>query len=258
MIALNGRRVLITRPAHQAENLSCLIEQHGGIAVRLPAMAIIECPDLTAIQKLLAQLDEFQWLIFVSANAVNFALKANGGKIPEFKQKPRCVAIGKATANALESAGLTVDLLPEQDYNSEALLALPEMQAIQGQQVLIVRGEGGREHLADTLRARGAKVNYLNVYKRIIPSNNNADIIELLAQQKLDVITATSGEILQNLLIMLGAEHHRQLFTLPLVVVSDRVKHIAAEMGFKQIAVANSPSDQAILETVNQSNRGRA
>jgi uroporphyrinogen-III synthase len=98
----------------------------------------------------------------------------------------------------------------------------------------------------------------LNVYKRSVPSTNNTEVISLLEQQKLDIITATSGEALQNLLIMLDAAHHRQLFTLPLVVVSDRIKHIAAELGFKRIAVACSPSDEAILETVNQSNRGIA
>ena len=257
MIELKGARVLVTRPSHQAENLSRLIEQHGGIAVRLPTVAIIECDNLLAIQKKLANLDEFQWLIFVSSNAVNFALKANGGKIAQPK-KLRLGAIGKATANALAVAGLSVDLLPEPPYNSEALLALPDMQDIEGQRVLIVRGEGGREELANILRHRGASVHYLNVYKRTIPSITNDELISLLEQKKLDVITATSGEILQNLLIILGVEHHRQLFALPLVVVSDRIKQLAVEMGFKQIAVASSPSDEAILETVNQNNRGIA
>ena len=155
-------------------------------------------------------------------------------------------------------AGLCVDLLPENNYNSEALLALPEMQHIQGQKLLIVRGIGGREELANTLRDRGADVHYLNVYKRITPSINNAEVIALLEQNKLDVITATSGETLHNLLIMLGVAHHERLFTLPLVVVSDRIKQIAVELGFKRIAVANSPSDEAILATINQSNRGIA
>lgn len=257
MIALNGARVLVTRPQHQAENLCRLLEQHGGVAVRLPALAIVESDDYLSIQKTLTHLDAFQWLIFVSANAVNFALKANDGKIPQFKTL-RIAAIGKATANVLVTAGLVVDLMPEQNYNSEALLATPEMQQIQGQRVLIVRGEGGREELATTLRSRGADVQYLNVYKRIMPSTANTDVIALLTENKLDVITATSGEVLQNLLIILDAVYHRQLFSLPLVVVSDRIKQIATELGFKKVAVTSSPTDEAILETVNQSNRGIA
>ncbi|MDD1615336.1 MAG: hypothetical protein CG439_407 [Methylococcaceae bacterium NSP1-2] len=258
MTDLNGARVLVTRPAHQAENLCRLIEQQGGVAVRLPTLEIVECDDLFAIQKNLAHLESFQWLIFVSVNAVNFALKANDGKIPRFKTQPTCAAIGKATANALERAGVVVDLTPEPPYNSEALLAMPELQHVQGQRVLIVRGEGGREELANTLQSRGADVHYLNVYKRIMPRMNNAEIILLLEQNQLDVITATSGEVLQNLLIMLDATRHQQLFNLPLVVVSDRIKQMATELGFKRIAVASSPSDEAILETVNQSNRGIA
>jgi len=257
MTALNGVQVLVTRPAHQAENLCRLIEQHGGVAVRLPTLEIVDCDDLLAIQETLTHLDSFQWLIFVSVNAVNFALKANDGKIRQFKVR-QIAAIGKATANALEMAGVFVDLIPEPPYNSEALLAMPAMQHVQGQRILIVRGEGGRDELANTLQSRGADVHYLNVYKRIMPSMNNAEIILLLEQNKLDVITATSGEVLQNLLIMLDATCHRQLFTLPLVVVSDRIKQIATELGFKRIAVASSPSDEAILETVNQSNRGIA
>jgi uroporphyrinogen-III synthase len=257
MTALNGIRVLVTRPAHQAENLCRLIEENGGIPVRLPTLEIVAQGDLLAIQKTLASLDCFHWLIFVSANAVNFALKANNGKIA-IPKTLQLAAIGKATSKALAIAGLSVDLEPLQNFNSESLLALPELQTMQGQRVLIVRGEGGREELADTLRSRGADVHYLNVYKRIIPGTNNTAVISMLEQNGLDIITATSGEVLQNLLIMLGATYYQQLFSLPLVVVSDRIKQLAVDMGFKHIAVTANPSDEAILETINQSNRGIA
>ena len=249
MTRLNGARVLVTRPAHQAEKLCCLIEAHGGIAVRLPTIAIVACDNLSAIQKKLTDLEAFDWLIFVSSNAVNFALKANNGKIARPKAL-RLAAIGKATCEALTIAGLSVDLIPQQNYNSEALLAMPEMQAMQGQRVLIVRGEGGREELANILRSRGADIHYLNVYKRIIPSIDNTELMLLLEQNRLDVITATSGEVLQNLLILLDTRYHRQLFTLPLVVVSDRIKSMAKNMGFEQIAVADSPTDEAIVKTI--------
>ena len=257
MTDLNGVRVLVTRPQHQAENLCRLIEEQGGITVRFPTLAIVGCDNLRAIRDTFTHLDDFQWLIFISANAVNFALKANDGKIPHSKVR-QIAAIGKATANALAIAGVPVDLHPEQPYNSEALLAMPHLQEVQGQKILIVRGEGGREELASTLHHRGADVHYLNVYKRTIPIISNTTIVNLLEQNKLDVITVTSAEILQNLLIMLGEARHRQLFSLPLVVVSDRIKQLATELGFKRIAVAGSPSDEAILETINQNNRGIA
>jgi uroporphyrinogen-III synthase len=246
---LNGARVLVTRPAHQAENLSRLIQERGGEAVRFPVLDIVARGNIDEVQDALKNLDKFQWVVFISPNAVNFALKANNGKIGRLKTV-RFAAVGRATAQALEAAGLTVEVVPEQGYTSEALLAMPQMQQIKGQSCLIVRGEGGREELANTLRSRGADVQYLEVYKRTIPSIDNSQVVQLLTQHRLDVITVTSGEALQNLLIMLGEKNHQLLLPIPMVVVSDRIGQLAAGMGFKRIVVTENPADTAILETV--------
>jgi uroporphyrinogen-III synthase len=247
---LNGAHVLVTRPAHQAENLSRLIEEWGGLAVKFPTLAIVPLNDSCTIQNTLAHLDRYQWLVFISANAVTMhSYYSDSVKMEQFKSV-QIAAIGKATAQALAQAGLPVDLVPESGYNTEALLAMPQMQQMKGQSCLIIRGEGGREELATTLRSRGATVEYLDVYKRIIPALDSSQVSLLLAQDKLDVITATSGDALQNLLIMLEEKNHQQLFEVPLVVISNRIRQIAADMGFKRIAVTSSPSDAAILETV--------
>jgi uroporphyrinogen-III synthase len=245
---LNGACVLVTRPEHQAGNLSRLIEQRGGIAVRFPTLEIVSRDD-DRIKSTLANLDGFQWVVFISANAVNFALKANSGKIPRTKSV-RFAAVGQATAQAMKMAGLPVDLVPEYGYNSEALLEMPQLQQVEGQNCLIVRGEGGREQLATTLRSRGAEVDYLEVYKRIIPRMDSSPVVELLAQHRLDVITVTSAEALQNLSLMLGEKNNKLLSLIPLVVVSDRIRCLAADMGFNRITVTDSPIDTAILETV--------
>jgi uroporphyrinogen-III synthase len=248
-MVLNGAHILVTRPEHQAENLSRLIEQQGGVAVRFPTLEIIPREDGGEIKATLANLDRFQWVVFISANAVNFALKANSGKIPGTKSA-RFAAVGQATAQAMKMAGLPVDLVPKDGYNSEALLAMPQLERVKGQHCLIVRGEGGREQLAATLCSRGATVNYLEVYKRVIPKIDSSPVVNLLAQHCLDIVTVTSAEALQNLNLMLDEENKKLLSSIPLVVVSDRIKDIAAEMGFKRITVANSPVDTAILETV--------
>ena len=247
---LNGAHVLVTRPTHQAENLCHLIEAQRGVAVRFPTLAIAAPDNACAIQNTLAQLDTYQWLIFISANAVRMhSYPVDDGKIKKSKSV-RIAAIGKATSEALTLAGLPVDLVPEKGYNSEALLAMPQLQQMKGQRCLIVRGEGGRDELATTLRNRGAHVDYMDVYKRIIPSIDSSLVSSLLVQDKLDVITVTSGEALQNLFIMLEKKHHQRLLAVPLVVVSNRIRQLAADMGFKRIAVTNCPSDSAILETV--------
>ena len=248
--SLNGARVLVTRPAHQAENLSRLIEERGGLAVRFPTLEIVALDDFSAIQSTLAQVNKYQWLVFISANAVTmYGYYSDSDKIKKLKSV-RIAAIGKATAQALVLAGLPVDLVPEAGYNSEALLAMPQMQQMNGQRCLIVRGEGGRDELAITLRSRGANVDYLDVYKRTIPSIDSSQLSLLIAQDKLDVITVTSGEALKNLLIMLEEKNHQRLLKVSLVVVSDRIRQIAADIGFKRIAVTHDPSDAAILETV--------
>jgi len=218
--------------------------------VRFPTLTIAALDDAGTIQNTLAHLDRYQWLVFISANAVTMhSYYSDSVKMVQFKSV-QIAAIGKATAQALVLAGLPVDLVPESGYSTEALLAMPQMQQINGQHYLIVRGEGGREELATTLRSRGATVEYLDVYKRIIPGTDSSQVSLLLEQDMLDIITITSGEALQNLLILLEEKHHQRLFEVPLVVVSNRIRQIAADMGFKRIAVTNSPSDAAILETV--------
>ena len=124
---LNGAHVLVTRPAHQAENLSRLIDERNGVSVRFPTLAIVALVDSCTIKDTLVHLDRYQWLVFISANAVTMhSYYIDGGKIKQFKST-RIAAIGQATAQALALAGLPVDLVPENGYNSEALLAMPQI-----------------------------------------------------------------------------------------------------------------------------------
>ena len=254
--ALKGAHVLVTRPDHQAENLCRIIELQGGIAVRFPVLQIVrldgqsdsQSDDPPTATNPLTQLSKYRWLIFTSANAVNFALKANGGRIAQF-QATQIAAIGQATAKELESADLQVAMIPKTGYDSESLLAMPQLQHVNGQDILIVRGQGGREELANVLRSRGANVSYWEVYKRVIPDIDTTEVINLLEQDLLDVIVITSCEALQNLATMLGTNYIRRMATIPLVVISDRISSLAAEMGFMRIAVTGCPSDLAILET---------
>jgi uroporphyrinogen-III synthase len=249
MANLNGARILVTRPEHQADKLCQLITEQGGEAIRFPTLAIVGHEDRAGIQKKLAQMAKFHWLVFISANAVNFAVKANGGKI-HHNNSPRLVAIGPATAQALQSIGLAVDLMSTAPHNSVTLLAMAQLQDIAGQHFLIVRGSGGREDLAETLRARGAKVEYLEVYNRIMPHSDSSQVLALLATRQLAVVTATSVETLQNLLIMLGPSARQHLLTTPLVVISERIRQAAVAMGFEQVAVTEFASDMAMLKTV--------
>lgn len=248
---LQGLGVLVTRPAHQAEKLCDGIESAGGHAYRLPTISI-EASDRTEqlkAQTLLANLQDNDLLIFISANAVQFS-QALLGKKTDWPAIQTAV-IGRATAQTFETTFASrPDFMPSGDSNSEALLDLPSMQQMQGRRVIIIRGEAGRTLLGDSLQQRGAEVHYANVYRRSLP------MIDIAAQsdslrENVDVITATSIESLQNLVQLLGANMLKWLHERPLFLLHPRQKDAAQAMGFKNIAaVADETSDAALLSAI--------
>lgn len=239
--------ILVTRPAHQAETLCGLIEQQGWNAIRFPTIEIVANNNKNLSQQL-KTIDQWHWLIFISANAVNFALSANNGRIERFK-KCSIAAMGKATEKALLAVGLPADLLPDNQFNTEGLLATDEMNQVSGKNCLIIRGQGGRETLANKLLERGAAIEYMEVYSRKMPVFDSSDVVAMLSQGRLHVITITSGDALKNLVAMIGAEQHDKLQTVPLIVISNRIKQLAEKIGFKIIAVTENPGDTAIIKT---------
>ncbi len=246
---LNGKRILITRAEHQADPLCSLIEQRQGNAVRFPVLEILPVDDITKVRGTLEQLGEYDWVFFISSNAVNFALQSKSGKIGMI-QNVRFAAIGRATAKAMHQAGMRIDLIPDKGYDSEALLAMPELDQVMGYKCLIIKGQGGREILAETLQHRGAKVDYLDVYKRVVPDCDVQPLVKMINKQQLDVITVTSCEVLRNLVYLLGKEAQTALLLIPLVVISERIRHLAQSIGFKHITVTAKPSDAEIANTV--------
>ncbi|MDD4914663.1 MAG: uroporphyrinogen-III synthase [Methylococcales bacterium] len=255
---LQGLRILVTRPARQAAKLCDSIAAEGGEVVLFPTLEIVELPPDPQLLKAAAAAD---WLIFTSANAVDFAIRAFGGKMPELKQ-PSIATVGGATAKALQQAGCRVDCVPQTEFSSEGLLAESPMLAVGGKLCVIVRGAGGREHLAETLAARGARTVCLEVYKRCLPDADSTELTACIAAGKLDAVTVTSGEALHNLLAMLDKDAIALLRDLPLVVASGRIGRIAGQFGFRQVAVSRRPEDAAILETLttlfNGENSGRS
>ena len=247
---LTGVTVVVTRPVHQSETLCQLIESSGGFPLRFPTLEIGEPGDPAALLKILENIDRFDIAIFISPNAVEWGLKfvRQTGALPVHL---KVAAVGKGTAKKLAANGIAVDIFPAQQFNSEALLALDPLQQVADQRILIFRGEGGRELLADTLRARGASVEYAECYQRLLPDNDSAELSGPLAQGKVNIITVTSNEALQNLYDMIGSDYRQYLLKLPLIVVSDRGQQLALELGFKgSVIVAANASDQSLLDAI--------
>ena len=238
---LSGAGVLVTRPAHQAARLCALVEAHGGRPVRFPALEIHDPLDPGAAEDLLRAANAFDVVLFVSANAVERAAP----HLPR-PLRPALGGVGDGTARALRAHGLDPTILPTTSADSEGLLALPALHAVRGKRVLIVRGEGGRPLLGDGLRARGAEVHYAEVYRRALPEADGAPLIAGWPAQ-VRVVVATSREILDNLVELLGDTGRPFLQETPLVVVNDRMAAHAHTLGIRRVIVATGPGDEALV-----------
>jgi uroporphyrinogen-III synthase len=235
--ALAGTRVLVTRPAHQADNLCRLIEAEGGMPVRLPLLTVERVANPADAQRRLAGQHDL-W-IFTSANAVRHALPLMSGAWPH-----KLAAIGPATAAALAAAGGASAAVPLAGASSEALLAAPEMQSLDAQRVLIVTGEGGLDLLERGLAARGAAVERAEVYRRVpLPYPPEAVAGAL---RRSDVIIVTSVEALEQLVRVTPPEMRKALLKKPLVVPSSRVVEKARDLGFGPTRLAEPLSDATL------------
>lgn len=230
--------VLVTRPASQAASLCEQITQRGGTAIAFPTVEI-EAMAATAASG-------HDLVVFVSVNAV-----AHGVHLIEKGPTTRVAAIGRATAAALAETPLRADIVPEAGFNSEALLAHPDLTLASGARVLIVRGAGGRELLQETFAARGLSVETREVYQRVRPIVADAvrnALEERWVNEGIDVVTATSIETLHNLHEMLSERGRQRLREVTLLVASRRIAEAAASLGLKgAVIVANGADDASMI-----------
>ncbi len=245
--ALEGLRVLVTRPAHQAEGLCARIAALGGCPIRFPILEILPPRDAGALEAALARLPECALAIFTSANAVDGAaecIAARGGLPPG----TAVAAIGRASARALARHGITATLVPATGDRSEDLLALPALALLAGTRVLLVRGEGGRELLAATLAARGAEVIHAIAYRRARSAADPAPLLERLARGAVDVVVATSNDTLAKLFDLVGEAGRQCLLDTPLLVVSPRGAALARSLGFRHPPLLSAEAgDEAVV-----------
>jgi uroporphyrinogen-III synthase len=243
-----GFGVLVTRPVKQAEQLCQLIEAQAGRAIRLPLLEIETVAVDSAGPLRLKKNHEADWLVFISANAVRCAFELLG---PQWlaENKAKIAAIGQATTDALLENGITVDLKPKRQSNSEALLAELDWAGVSGLRFLIVRGEGGRELIADALRERGAIVEYAEVYRRVFLPVDRQVLLALLNKGEIGAVTVTSGEMLDYLVRSLGRDGQDLLMNTPLVVIGERLAAQAKASGFSTIIAAEA-DDKSIVDAL--------
>jgi uroporphyrinogen-III synthase len=242
-LALQGRSIAITRPAHQAAVISQRLQLAGARVIGFPLLEIVAPADSGKCNQQLSTLSQYDFLIFTSPNAVDQALSTLSDKLP---LGVSVAAVGKKTALALTRHGVTVSVVPSKAFNSEALLACSELQSISGKSIAIIRGEGGRKLLRDTLTQRNANVDYIDVYRRICPTGNLLPLVKFQEQGGLDIIVLTSVESLHHLFRLGKAQLWLNKVTL--LVGSERIAAMVEQTSHTgQVLVAPDPSDESIF-----------
>ena len=243
---LSGVRVLVTRPEPGAGRLAEALAGEGAVPIRVPAIVIAPMEDTAPVERLRERLAGVAVAVFTSRNAVEgFFGRTPGavhGGLPSVN-----LAVGRATAEALRARRIDGVRTPAGRFDSEGLLACPELDAgrVHGRLVAIVKGEGGRGLLAPELRRRGAEVIEADVYRRQAPERLVAMLDDV--RESTDVVTATSAEALDNLL---GAAPWTALWLSRRLIVtaSERIAGIARARNLPRVTAAESADSASIVE----------
>jgi uroporphyrinogen-III synthase len=237
-LPLADLNIVITRPREQAVGLVQRIAQLGGKPLLFPLLEITAVHDDQALHEQVSRLKQTDLAIFISPNAVRYgmaAIRAEG----ELPASVKFATVGQGSAKALHSQGITHVIAPTERFDSEGLLALAELQSMAGNKVMIFRGDGGRELLGDTLRARGATVEYVTCYLRSKPAFDAGALLDSAP----DVITVTSSEALTYLWEMFDAQGRSGLAAMPLFVPHERIANAARQQGWQQVVITESGDD---------------
>jgi len=248
--SLADKTIIVTRPLAQAQKIFELLEAKQANVIHFPVISISLANDIANSKQCLRNLENYQVIIFISANAVHFAMQVAQELGIDFNTAT-LAAVGPATKAALETYGCKVSIVPEAGFTSEALLNDPALEKIAQQNILIVRGQGGREYLRQSLEARNAHVDYAEVYQRQIPSERNSIDLSQLPSSNTAVLLY-SVESVQNLWSLCTQTEKQYLTNTTAIVGSNRIAEALSACGFaKKPIIAENPSDEAMLAAVD-------
>lgn len=232
-------RVLVTRPAGQEAPVMALLAGAGFTPLHQSTLCIEPREPDARERGMLMNLDQYHAVFLVSTNAVRLAVEALSDYWPQWPIGVHWIAVGEATARALTDAGLPAEA-PQSGFNTEAVLALPALQSLDEKQVLVLRGEGGRPLFAETLAARGARVDQVALYRRVC---NPAFAWPAPPVEAVLVTSVESWHCLQQ---------HRPPQQTLLVAGSARIGAAIRAAGYGNLTVAASPHDEDMVACLTQ------
>ena len=243
--------ILVTRPDPAASELVTRLQARGQLAWSLPLIEFTPGRDLDALPHKLAALSPGDLVFLLSQQAIHYAqpvLQRSGTAWPDDVDY---YAIGRATALALHTvSGLEVDY-PHAQETSDELIRINRLQKVAGKRALILRGNGGRELLAETLRQRGAEVEFCECYQRCNKAYDGAEEGRRWRDRGITTLVVTSGEMLQQLYSLFPAiDREEWLLHCRLLVVSERLATLASELGWRHIQVADGADNDALLRAL--------
>ncbi|MFJ3467730.1 uroporphyrinogen-III synthase [Pseudomonas sp. NPDC090201] len=249
---MKGWRLLLTRPAEESQALALTLAEEGIFSSSLPLLDIQPLPVSEENRSIIYNLAAYCAVIVVSKPAARLGLELVDEVWPQPPMQD-WFAVGAATAQILDDYGLRV-FYPEQGDDSEALVALPQLQAaISGYdpKVLIMRGEDGREWLAEQLREQGVAVDYLPLYRRSLPQYPAFVLQQRVEAERLNGLVVSSGQGFEHLRQLAG-DAWPQVARLPLFVPSPRVAELAREAGAQSVVDCRGASAAALLAALRE------
>ncbi len=246
-------KVLITRPEEKAQQLASLLNAQG---ITNTCQALFDYQPYASTQEINTVLNSADIVIFISVAAVEFAHASSPLHFNSLKgnSSPLFFAVGNATKQALLTKGISQVLSPPaQQEHSEGLLKLAELNNINNKKVVIFRGNGGREHIANTLLHRGAQVSYVETYQRVWRTLAK-DIAKQWQAQQINCIVVTSNDILSALITYLESTATNNYWKTQClwVVVSNRIEDNAKELGITHIVNTHSANSQILSDTLKK------
>ncbi|PMK02805.1 uroporphyrinogen-III synthase [Vibrio sp. 10N.261.55.A7] len=243
--------VLVTRPDIQGLQLCQQLTEVGISALHHPLLSITPVDN---INKLVTNLDTFDIIIAVSQHAATLSHIALLENQREWPTHPTYIAVGQKTAQILSKQTQQIVHYPEV-ADSEHLLALEELLSVEHKRILILRGDGGRELIFDSLTERKAQVEYREVYRRDYISFQAQASIEKWQQSNINALIITSSGQLHFFLSQVDRTSKNWLFDLPLFVPSERIAAEAQQLGFNKVINTGSASNSALVTALQLKNR---
>ena len=248
---LTGKKIIVTRSREQMSSLSALLREQGSETIEFPVIAIAPPDDFDKLDKALSHIEDFDWLLFTSANGVTAVIDRllDLGLDSRWLKGPKVGAIGPKTMDAIYNFGISVNFLPSESVAEAVVEEFPENPA--GKRILILNAKDARDVLQKKLTERGAKVEVAVAYQTVIEDSNASDIKDLLVNGDIDFITFTSSSTVSNFIKLIGKEIATKVpEKTKIVCIGPITAQTAVELGLAPDIVAENYTVEGMIDAL--------